>query len=172
MSETNDTAEAREAESGAVMTLLECGMTFDPRLGHTVALAVAYMHTHPEFRYGELPALLQVAHGALTAITCAPAPDEPSAAGYSSVDRKTPAEIKASITPDALISFLDGKSYKTLKRHLTTHGLDFDGYRQRFGLPADYPTVAASYSAQRSDLAKSLGLGVPRAGRASVSAAA
>ena len=66
-----------------------------------------------------------------------------------------PAQIRKSITPDALISFIDGKPYKTLKRHLTGNGMTIEQYRERFGLPRDYPSTAASYSAQRSALAKS-----------------
>jgi predicted transcriptional regulator len=71
----------------------------------------------------------------------------------------TRAQIRKSITPDALISFEDHKPYKTLRRHLATHGLTPDDYRAKWGLPADYPMVAQSYSAARSQLAKSLGLG-------------
>lgn len=71
-------------------------------------------------------------------------------------EKMTPAQIRRSITPDALISFIDGKPYKTLKRHLTKHGLDMAGYRQRYGLPVDYPATAASYSAARSALARTL----------------
>ncbi|MCJ2053502.1 MucR family transcriptional regulator, partial [Methylobacterium sp. J-070] len=59
--------------------------------------------------------------------------------------------------------FIDGKTYKTLKRHLTSHGLDPKAYRDRYGLPADYPMVAPSYAAQRSALAKAIGLGQPGA---------
>ncbi|MCJ2137542.1 MucR family transcriptional regulator, partial [Methylobacterium sp. J-026] len=51
----------------------------------------------------------------------------------------------------------------TLKRHLTSHGLDPRGYRDRYGLPADYPMVAPSYAEQRSALAKAIGLGQPGA---------
>ncbi len=75
------------------------------------------------------------------------------------VEQPTPAQIRKSITPDGLTSFIDGKIYKTLRRHLTTHGLDAHIYRQRYGLPADYPMVSANYSATRSALAMSLGLG-------------
>lgn len=64
---------------------------------------------------------------------------------------------------DGLVSFLDGKTYKTLKRHLTSHGLEPRAYRERFGLPADYPMVAPNYAAQRSALAKQIGLGRPGA---------
>ena len=71
------------------------------------------------------------------------------------------AEIRKSIKPDGLVSFVDGKSYKTLKRHLTSHGLDPKSYRDRYGLPADYPMVAGEYAERRSALAKAIGLGVP-----------
>ena len=58
-----------------------------------------------------------------------------------------------------MISFIDGKPYKTLKRHLSKHGLSVEEYKAKFGLPKDYPTTAADYSAKRSEMAKSLGLG-------------
>ena len=54
---------------------------------------------------------------------------------------------------------LDGRQYKSLRRHLSTEGLTPDDYRTRFRLPKDYPMVAPSYSAQRSALAKTLGVG-------------
>ncbi len=57
---------------------------------------------------------------------------------------------------------MDGKPYKTLTRHLTKHGLTPDTYRQKFGLPADYPMTCSAYSEQRSQLAKSSGLGQKR----------
>jgi predicted transcriptional regulator len=84
----------------------------------------------------------------------------------------TPAQIRKSITPSALISFEDSKPYKTLKRHLAVRGLTPAQYREKWGLPRDYPMVAPSYSAQRSSLAKTLGLGrkpgqaAPKRGRA------
>lgn len=74
----------------------------------------------------------------------------------------TPAEIEASITPDALISFIDGRSYKSLRRHLTANGFTPESYRAQFGLPATYPMVSANYSAARSALAKGMGLGQPK----------
>jgi predicted transcriptional regulator len=68
--------------------------------------------------------------------------------------------IKKSITPDALLCLGCGKPFKSLKRHLQSqHGLTTDEYREAFGLKADYPTVAPNYSAQRSTLALSAGLG-------------
>ena len=72
---------------------------------------------------------------------------------------KSKADIKKSMTPDALISFIDGKPYRTLKRHLSTNGLTPAEYRERYGLKADYPMVAPSYAASRSEMAKRIGLG-------------
>ncbi len=67
---------------------------------------------------------------------------------------------KRSVFPDYIVSLEDGKRYKSLKRHLrTAHDLSPEQYRQKWGLPNDYPMVAPSYSATRSALAKSLGLG-------------
>lgn len=75
-------------------------------------------------------------------------------------EKVTPAQIKRSIQPDALISFIDGRPYKLLKRHLHTHGLTPDAYRTRFGLPNDYPMTAAGYAARRSEFAKAAGFGL------------
>jgi predicted transcriptional regulator len=68
--------------------------------------------------------------------------------------------VKKSVAPDYIVCLEDGKQLKMLKRHLhTTYGLSPDEYRTKWGLPADYPTVAPNYAAQRSVLAKSIGLG-------------
>ncbi|MBV8849548.1 MAG: MucR family transcriptional regulator [Methylobacteriaceae bacterium] len=60
---------------------------------------------------------------------------------------------------DHIISMIDGKPYKTLRRHLATHGLTPDEYRSRYGLKNDYPMVAPSYSETRKALAQKIGLG-------------
>ncbi|MCJ2038261.1 MucR family transcriptional regulator [Methylobacterium sp. J-059] len=104
----------------------------------------------------ELPNVIASVHAAFTGLANE-APAEPAGP-----EKPTPAQIKKSITPDALISFIDGKRYKTLKRHVTKAGLTMETYRARYSLPADYPSTAASYSAQRSELARSLGLGQQR----------
>ncbi|WP_238297169.1 MucR family transcriptional regulator, partial [Methylobacterium soli] len=104
---------------------------------------------------GDLPALLMNVHAAVSGLSQPPAVNEPET-------KATPAQIRKSITHDALISFEDGKAYKTLRRHLTIRGLSPEAYRAKHGLPADYPMTAASYSEQRSSLAKSLGLGQQR----------
>ena len=67
---------------------------------------------------------------------------------------------KRSVFPDHIVCLEDGKKFKSLKRHLMTdHGLSPDEYRTKWGLPSDYPMVAPNYSATRSALAKSSGLG-------------
>lgn len=101
----------------------------------------------------ELPALIRATHDALAGIGAPPAPT------IEAVSKATPAQIRKSITPEALISFEDGKPYKTLKRHLTTHGMTVAEYKAKWGLPNDYPTTAPAYSEARSKMAKALGLG-------------
>lgn len=70
--------------------------------------------------------------------------------------------IKKTITQDFLISLEDGRRYKSLKRHLSGRGLSPAEYRDKWGLPRDYPMVAPNYAKQRSELAKALGLGQQR----------
>ena len=68
--------------------------------------------------------------------------------------------IRKSVTPDAIICLEDGKSFKSLKRHLSSkYDLTPEQYRTKWGLPADYPMVAPAYAEARSALAKSIGLG-------------
>ncbi len=70
---------------------------------------------------------------------------------------------KKSITPDYLICLEDGKKFKSLKRHLRTmYNLSPEQYREKWGLPADYPMVAPNYAEARSRLAKEMGLGQKR----------
>lgn len=66
---------------------------------------------------------------------------------------------KKSVFPDYIVSLEDGRKFKSMKRHLGLLGMTPDGYRAKWGLPRDYPMVAPNYAAQRSALAKSIGLG-------------
>ena len=66
---------------------------------------------------------------------------------------------KSLASNEHIVSMIDGKPYRTLRRHLSTHGLTPDDYRRRYGLAADYPIVAPAYSEQRRAMAKSIGLG-------------
>lgn len=127
-------------------------------MGLTTDIVSAYVSKN-NVPASELAVLIASVHASLSGLgQQAAAPEE---------DHKvTPAQIRKSITPDYLMSFLDGKPYKSLKRHLTSNGLTPDDYRKRFGLGHDYPMVAAAYAAARSELAKSLGLGQIRRDRA------
>ena len=103
----------------------------------------------------ELPALIGSVHAALQGVG--------NPIQVKAAERPTPAvPVKKSVTPDAILSLIDGKPYKSMKRHLARHGLTPAEYRERYDLPRDYPMVAASYAAKRSELAKSLGLGQQR----------
>ena len=81
--------------------------------------------------------------------------------GGREAERPTPAvSIKKSVTPDFVVCLEDGKKLKMLKRHLkTAYNMTPEEYRERWGLPSDYPMVAPNYAKQRSKLAKQIGLG-------------
>jgi predicted transcriptional regulator len=71
--------------------------------------------------------------------------------------------VKKSVAPDYIVCLEDGKKFKSLKRHLRTHyNLSPEEYREKWGLPSDYPMVAPNYAAARSELAKKMGLGQQR----------
>jgi predicted transcriptional regulator len=126
------------------------------------ALVAAYV-SHNPVPAAELPTLIHIVHGAISELATGSNPG--ATASAAEIEKPTPAQIRKSIRDDGIVSFLDGKTYKTLKRHLSAHGLHPQSYRERFGLPSDYPMVAPSYAAQRSALAKAIGLGVPGARR-------
>ena len=123
-------------------------------------IVAAYVSNNP-VPAAELPALIARVHGAIAGLVTGTLTTETGAAVQADVEKPSAAQIRKSVRPDGIVSFIDGKTYKTLKRHLTSHGLDPRGYRDRYGLPADYPMVAPSYAEQRSALAKAIGLGVP-----------
>jgi predicted transcriptional regulator len=76
---------------------------------------------------------------------------------------------KSLASKDHLISMIDGKPYKTLRRHLSTHGLTAEEYRQRYNLKPDYPMVSENYSKQRREMAKKIGLGQKNRGAGAAS---
>jgi predicted transcriptional regulator len=119
----------------------------------TASVVGAYL-THNKVGAGDLPALISLTYGAL-ARTATPLVEE------AVVPACVPAvSIRKSLaSPEFIISMIDGKPYRILRRHLTTHGLSPDEYRARYNLPANYPVVAPAYAAKRSEMAKSLGLG-------------
>ena len=76
------------------------------------------------------------------------------------VELKPSVSIKKSVMPDYIVCLEDGQHFKSLKRHLQSqHDLSPEEYREKWGLPHDYPMVAPAYTTTRSNLAKSMGLG-------------
>lgn len=100
----------------------------------------------------DLPSLIEQVYRTLSNVGVDPAPQP---------EKPQPAvPIKKSVTPDYIICLEDGKKLKMLKRHLkTAYDMSPEEYRDRWGLPADYPMVAPNYAKQRSRLAKQIGLG-------------
>jgi predicted transcriptional regulator len=105
-----------------------------------------------------LPALIQEVYKTLAGVGREPSqPDKPQPA----------VPVKKSIFPDHIVCLEDGKKLKMLKRHLkTAYNMSPDQYRERWGLPPEYPMVAPNYARHRSSLAKKIGLGTkPRSSR-------
>ena len=105
----------------------------------------------------ELPALIAETHAALSRAAGRPG------APVEREEAKPKVAVKKSVMPDYIICLEDGKKFKSLKRHLRTHyNLSPEAYREKWGLPHDYPMVAPNYAAARSQLAKKMGLGMRR----------
>ena len=121
-------------------------------------LTIAWLGNHnTRTSTEEVPAFLSRMHETLVAlIDPAPAVEQsaPAAEHAPAVSLR-----KSLASKDHIISMIDGKPYKTLRRHLSTHGLTPADYRERYGLKADYPMVAESYSESRRAMAKQIGLG-------------
>ena len=116
-------------------------------------MVAAFVSNNP-LPKSELPALIHAVHSAVERLAAEPGSAPPQ------VEVKTPAvPIRRSITPDFLICLDDGKQFKSLRRHLAGLGLTPAQYREKWNLPSDYPMVAPNYAAQRSELAKKIGLG-------------
>lgn len=125
-----------------------------PNLIELTAEVVAAFVMHNSLQKNDLPELIASVHGSLQQLA-QPKSAEPA--------RPVPAvPIKKSISPDYIISLEDGRRYKSLKRHLSGRGLTPERYREKWGLTPDYPMVAPNYAKQRSELAKSMGLGRQR----------
>jgi predicted transcriptional regulator len=119
----------------------------------TVELLSAFVSNNT-MESSDLAGLIQSTHTALVAIN-APSPVEPPAPEFEPA-----VTVRKSLgSRDHILSLIDGKPYKTLKRHLSGHGLTPEEYRERYKLAADYPMVAPSYSEHRRNVAQRLGLG-------------
>lgn len=115
-------------------------------------IVCAYV-SHNMLNPGDLPKLISEVHWALKGLT-APQAETPK------IEQKPAVSVLKSITPDYLVCLEDGHKFKSLKRHLRTHyNISPEEYREKWGLPSDYPMVAPNYSKTRSRLAKANGLG-------------
>lgn len=103
----------------------------------------------------EVPGFLARMHEAVTSLSTGTGAGD---AGPATQEGAVSAR-KSLASKDHIISMIDGKPYKTLRRHLSRHGMTPEQYRERFGLKSDYPMVAETYSQHRRDMAKKIGLG-------------
>lgn len=104
----------------------------------------------------DVPAFLKGAYEALGALTAASS----EAAAAATLEHVPAVSVRKSLaSKDHIISLIDGKPYKTLRRHLSGHGLTPEQYRERYSLRPDYPMVSESYSRARREMAKKIGLG-------------
>ncbi|KGD85842.1 MULTISPECIES: MucR family transcriptional regulator [Rhizobium/Agrobacterium group] len=138
------------------MTDIALGKGQDLLVELTADIVAAYVSNHV-VPVSDLSNLIADVHSALSN-TSSPAPVA------TAVEKpKPPVPIKKSIEDDYLICLEDGQKFKSLKRHLMTHyNMTPEEYREKWGLPADYPMVAPAYAEARSRLAKEMGLGQRR----------
>ena len=131
----------------------QIGASAHAALQNVVSIVAAYVG-HNSLRAADLPDFIAAVHSSIRqlsegqAVAVEKAPDSPAVA------------VKKSVTKDHIVCLEDGKKFKSLRRHLSSfHNLTPDAYRAKWGLPSDYPMVAPTYSATRSQLAKDSGLG-------------
>lgn len=130
-------------------------MAADTEMLMTLTADIVAAHvSHNSVAAADVGGLIEKVHGALRGLGVPAEPVEPF-----EQKPKGAVSIRASIKPDHIVSMIDGKPYKMLKRHLSQNGYTPETYRDAFGLPKDYPMVAASYAEQRRTLAKKIGLG-------------
>jgi predicted transcriptional regulator len=124
-------------------------------IGLTANIVSAYVSNNVT-PASDIPALINQVHAALVRVS--------NGQHESSPELARPAvPVKRSVTSEYLICLEDGKKFKSLKRHLRTqYNLTPEQYREKWGLPPDYPMVAPSYAAARSELARQMGLGQQR----------
>jgi predicted transcriptional regulator len=127
-----------------------------PELVTITATIVAAYVSNNSISSTDLPGLIAETHAALSRAAGRSAPLERE-------ETKPKIAVKKSVMPDYIICLEDGKKFKSLKRHLRTHyNLSPEEYREKWGLPPDYPMVAPNYANARSQLAKKMGLGTRR----------
>lgn len=112
--------------------------------------------SHNPVPVADLPRLIERVHATLTEI-------EGGATSEAKQELKPAVPVRKSVTDEHIVCLEDGKKFKSLKRHLRTqYNMTPEQYREKWGLPADYPMVAPNYAAARSELAKVMGLGQQR----------
>lgn len=140
-------------------------MTKEPSLNAielTAELTIAWLsNQNNRVSVGDVPTLLRMVHAAVTDLVSGTSgTDMTREAGASDEDFIPAVTVRKSLaSKDYIISLIDGKPYKMLRRHLSTHGLSPEEYRRRYNLKADYPIVAENYSIARREMAKKIGLG-------------
>ena len=128
------------------------GTHIDPVISITADIVSSYVSNNP-IPAAELPDFIGKIHASIRNISDGVADGGPDEIRYA-------VPVKKSVTPDFIICLEDGKRFKSLKRHIeTNYGLTPDQYQKKWNLPSSYPMVAPNYSATRSKLAKSMGLG-------------
>jgi len=139
------------------MNILEIKMENEHNQYHSDAVELAADIVASYVAHNSVPAneLAHLIHNVYSALTSLGQPV------VEEVKHQEPAiPVKKSVTPDYIICLEDGKKFKSLKRHLRTKfEMSPDQYRAKWGLPSDYPMVAPSYAAARSNLARAMGLG-------------
>jgi predicted transcriptional regulator len=129
-------------------------MSDNPNISELLELTTEIVSAHAgnnSVDTDELPKLIHIVYSTLSGLgNLKSIPERP----------KPAVSIKKSIFPDYIVCLEDGQKLKMLKRHLkTAYSMTPDDYRERWGLPLDYPMVAPNYAKQRSNLAKKIGLG-------------
>jgi predicted transcriptional regulator len=120
--------------------------------GLTADIVSAYV-AHNALTGDKLPGLIGSVYDALSRASL-------QAVEPEKVELKPAVAIKKSVTPDYIICLEDGQKFKSLKRHLRSeYNMSPEEYREKWGLPHDYPMVAPAYAAARSNLAKNMGFG-------------
>lgn len=124
-------------------------------IGWTADIVASHVRNN-SVAISDLPQLIRTVHDSLIGLS-----------GSTPTEKPQPAiPVRRSVTPDYIVCLEDGRKLKMLKRHLATaYGMTPEEYREKWGLPADYPMVAPNYAKQRSSLAKKIGLGKRRGGK-------
>lgn len=123
-------------------------------------LTIAWLgNSNTRIHAEEVPAFLTRMHEAITSLSAPAATSEEPTAEAPAEHTPAVSVRKSLASRDHILSMIDGKPYKTLRRHLSTNGLTPDEYRQRYNLKADYPMVAEAFSHHRREMAKKIGLG-------------